>query len=198
MDLDDGHGTPLSKGSRQNADALSPLGGMSAVRCATYAIRFGDVPLMRISVVPPGPTAVCGTPLEGTLDFEPALGGDIVSLAAAGGSTHAAGMHNVRVTAVAISLDTLESVAPEACTRGAQGRVVRRVRDEMWEATRDTARCTFAFHMPQDATPSFDNGVVRLAWQLEFVFTLDHGVHTGQPAAQQLKWSLPLTVVPCN
>lgn len=187
-------------GRFRDATPGSPSRGSgSTVRCATYAVRCGDVPLLRVCLVPPGPAVVCGTPLEGSLDFATASGGEVVALPGRGHHTHGGspqprpGRDALRVTAVAISLDCTESVAQEACTRGARGRIVRRVRDEMWVATGDTARCAFTFHVPHDATPTFDTGVVRLAWHLEFVFTLEsHGL--GQP--QQLKWSLPLTVVP--
>ena len=200
----DSRGARLSLDGETDADGMtrfrdatpaSPSRGPGSMRCATYAVRCGDVPLLRVCLVPQGPVVVCGTPLEGSLDFATASGGEVVALPGHhGGSPQPrSGQDALRVTAVAISLDCLESVSLEACTRGARGRVVRRVRDEMWMATGDTARCAFTFYLPPDATPTFDTGIVRLAWHLEFVFTLESHA-AGQQ--QQLKWSLPLTVVP--
>jgi hypothetical protein len=126
--------------------------------------------------------------LEGTLDFEtPAA------------HQPPGGHKNARlvVTAVTMSLDTTEGVAPHACTPATSGRLVRRVRDELMEATAHTARTSFAFHVPHDATPSFDIGTVAHAWVLELCFTVEHRRAGGQmPAPQTLRWSLPVTVVP--
>jgi len=180
--------SPLAMAGEGSAGGRHAAAASGSPRLCSYAVNAGDTPLLRIHLVPPGPLVQAGGTLAGCVDFEvgpPGLRG--------GPAPQDAPPHPLRVTALSVSLETEERVDAARCAGrrgGEDGRALRRMREEMWEATGDTARTSFAFTLPRDAPCSFAATATSLAWLLQFEFTVDG------PAEQTLKWTLPVTLLP--